>query len=110
MSGFVGRQDELAALGEITGAAAAGQVAAAVVVVEPGSGKSRLLTEAAGQAPLSNRFRVVATGPGAECPSPPAPILRSGSAPRPPRTGWGRCSFPAPTQTRRRLRLFASSM
>src|SRR5437763_307838 len=68
MSGFVGRQDELAALGEITGAAAAGQVAAAVVVGEPGSGKSRLLTEAAGQAPLSNRFRVVGYEPEREVP------------------------------------------
>ena len=68
MSGFVGRQDELAALGEITGAAAAGQVAAAVVVGEPGSGKSRLLAEAAGRAPLSNRFRVVGYEPEREVP------------------------------------------
>src|SRR5213592_2063848 len=68
MSVFVGRREELAELDEITGAAAAGQVAAAVVVGEPGSGKSRLLTEAAGQAPLSNRFRVVGYEPEREVP------------------------------------------
>src|SRR5881409_2124794 len=63
MSGFVGRRDELAELGEITDAAAAGHVAAAVVVGEPGSGKSRLLAEAAVRAPLSNRFRIVGYEP-----------------------------------------------
>jgi DNA-binding CsgD family transcriptional regulator len=68
MSAFVGRRDELAKLGEITGAAAAGHVAAAVVVGEPGSGKSRLLAEAAEQAPLSNRFRVVGYEPEREVP------------------------------------------
>src|SRR5438067_183250 len=68
MSAFVGRRDELAQLGEITSAAAAGHVAAAVVVGEPGSGKSRLLVEAAGQAPLSNRFRVVGHEPEREVP------------------------------------------
>jgi predicted NACHT family NTPase len=48
MSAFVGRRDGLAELGEITGAAAAaGHLAAAVVVGDPGSGKSRLLAEAA---------------------------------------------------------------
>jgi predicted ATPase len=51
MSTFVGRRAELAELAEVTGAAAAGHVAAAVVVGEPGSGKSRLLGEAALQAP-----------------------------------------------------------
>ena len=59
MNAFVGRREELVELGEIAGAAAAGDVAAAVVVGEPGSGKSRLLAEAAAQARLSNRFRVV---------------------------------------------------
>ncbi|HEY8235899.1 MAG TPA: AAA family ATPase, partial [Gaiellaceae bacterium] len=59
MNAFVGRREELVELGEIGGAAAAGDVAAAVVVGEPGSGKSRLLAEAAAQARLSNRFRVV---------------------------------------------------
>jgi DNA-binding NarL/FixJ family response regulator len=59
VNAFVGRREELVELGEIASAAAAGDVAAAVVVGEPGSGKSRLLAEAAGRAPLSNRFRVV---------------------------------------------------
>jgi DNA-binding CsgD family transcriptional regulator len=63
VSAFVGRRDELAELGEIAGVAAAGDVTAAVVVGEPGSGKSRLLAEAAGRAPLSNRFRVVGYEP-----------------------------------------------
>src|SRR6266540_2512064 len=52
MSAFVGRRDELAELGEIIAAATARHVAAAVVVGDPGSGKSRLLAEAAGRAPL----------------------------------------------------------
>src|SRR5512132_3656608 len=68
MSAFVGRRDELVELGEIAGAAAAGHVAAVVVVGDPGSGKSRLLAEAAGQAPLSNRFRVVGYEPEREVP------------------------------------------
>jgi DNA-binding CsgD family transcriptional regulator len=68
MSAFVGRRQELAELGDITGAAATGHVAAAVVVGEPGSGKSRLLAEATGRAPLSNRFRVVGYEPEREVP------------------------------------------
>jgi DNA-binding CsgD family transcriptional regulator len=68
MSVFVGRREELAELDEIAGAAAAGDVAAAVVVGDPGSGKSRLLAEAAGQAPLSNRFRVFGYEPEREVP------------------------------------------
>jgi predicted ABC-type transport system involved in lysophospholipase L1 biosynthesis ATPase subunit len=58
VSAFVGRREELVELREIAAVAAAGDVAAAVVVGEPGSGKSRLLAEAAGRGPLSNRFRV----------------------------------------------------
>jgi DNA-binding CsgD family transcriptional regulator len=68
MNAFVGRRDELTELGEIAGAAAAGHVAAAVVVGEPGSGKSRLLAEAAVRAQLSNRFRVVGYEPEREVP------------------------------------------
>src|SRR6266508_2519917 len=68
MSPFVGRRAELAELAEISGAAAAGHVAAAVVVGDPGSGKSRLLAEAAVRAPLSNRFRVVGYEPEREVP------------------------------------------
>ncbi len=63
MSAFVGRREELVELREIAAVAAAGDVAAAVVVGEPGSGKSRLLAEAAGRVPLSNRFRVVGYEP-----------------------------------------------
>jgi DNA-binding CsgD family transcriptional regulator len=68
MTAFVGRRDELAELGEITAVAAAGQVAAAVVVGEPGSGKTRLLAEAAMRAPLSNRFHVVGYEPERDVP------------------------------------------
>jgi DNA-binding CsgD family transcriptional regulator len=68
MSAFVGRRQELAELDDINGAAAAGHLAAAVVVGDPGSGKSRLLAEAAGRAPLSNRFRVVGYEPEREVP------------------------------------------
>src|SRR5947209_11666658 len=65
---FVGRRQELADFDQITSAAAAAHVAAAVVVGEPGSGKSRLLAEAAGRAPLSDRFRMVGYEPEHEVP------------------------------------------
>jgi predicted ATPase len=68
MSVFVGRGYELAALGEIACAAGRGQVAAAVVVGDPGSGKSRLLAEAAARAGLRNRFGVVGYEPESEVP------------------------------------------
>jgi predicted ATPase len=68
MSVFVGRVDELAALCEIAAATAGGQVAAAVVVGDPGSGKSRLLTEAAARARLTNRFAVVGYEPESDVP------------------------------------------
>ena len=58
MSTFVGRAGELTALEEVARAAGAGEVAAALVVGEPGSGKSRLLAEAAGRGPLAHVFRV----------------------------------------------------
>jgi DNA-binding CsgD family transcriptional regulator len=58
MSVFVGRRDELAALGEVAATARDG-VAAAVVVGDPGSGKSRLLAETAERARLQKRFRIV---------------------------------------------------
>ena len=63
MSRFVGRVAELAALHEITDAAVEGGVAAAIVIGEPGSGKSRLLAEAAARAELSNRFHIVGYEP-----------------------------------------------
>jgi DNA-binding NarL/FixJ family response regulator len=68
MSAFVGRREELVELGEVAGEAAAGDVAAAVVVGEPGSGKSRLLAEAAARVRLSNRFRVVGYEPERDVP------------------------------------------
>jgi DNA-binding NarL/FixJ family response regulator len=68
VNAFVGRREELVELAEIAGAAAAGDVAAAIVVGDPGSGKSRLLAEAAARARLSNRFRVVGYEPEREVP------------------------------------------
>jgi DNA-binding CsgD family transcriptional regulator len=59
MSAFIGRADELSVLDRVGRTAAAGDVAAALVVGEPGSGKSRLLAEAAARSPLAQRFRIV---------------------------------------------------
>jgi DNA-binding CsgD family transcriptional regulator len=59
MSAFIGRADELAVLDRVGRTAAAGDVAAALVVGEPGSGKSRLLAEAAARSPLAQRLRIV---------------------------------------------------
>jgi DNA-binding CsgD family transcriptional regulator len=67
MSVFVGRVDELAALEGVAAAAAAGDVAAAVVIGDPGSGKSRLLAEVA--VPEAARsFRVVGYEPERDVP------------------------------------------
>jgi DNA-binding CsgD family transcriptional regulator len=63
MSAFIGRADELAALEQVDRVAAAGDVAAALVVGEPGTGKSRLLAEAAGRSRLTRQFRVVGYEP-----------------------------------------------
>jgi predicted ATPase len=68
MSVFVGRRDELAALAEISRAAVRGEVAAAMVVGDPGSGKSRLLGEAAARTELPNQFRVVGFEPESAVP------------------------------------------
>jgi hypothetical protein len=68
MSVFVGRVEELGVLGQIAGAAARGRVAAAIVLGDPGSGKSRLLAEAAARARLPNRFSVVGYEPESEVP------------------------------------------
>jgi DNA-binding NarL/FixJ family response regulator len=68
MSAFVGRVDELAALAAVDEAALRGQVAAAMIVGDPGSGKSRLLTEASARAELPNRFAVVGYEPESEVP------------------------------------------
>ena len=68
MSAFVGRIDELAALAEVASALGRGGVAAAVVIGDPGSGKSRLLAETAARAELPNRFRIVGYEPECEVP------------------------------------------
>jgi DNA-binding NarL/FixJ family response regulator len=68
MAAFVGRADDLAALREITVATIQGEVAAAVVVGDPGSGKSRLLAEAAARAELSDCFRIVGYEPERQVP------------------------------------------
>jgi predicted ATPase len=68
MNTFVGRIDELAALAQIADVAIRGEAAAAIVVGDPGSGKSRLLGEAAARTDLPNRFRVVGFEPESEVP------------------------------------------
>jgi DNA-binding NarL/FixJ family response regulator len=68
MNAFVGRIDELAALAQIADAAIRGEVAAAVVVGDPGSGKSRLLGEAAARTEVPKKFRVVGFEPESEVP------------------------------------------
>jgi DNA-binding CsgD family transcriptional regulator len=63
MSAFIGRAEELQRLEAVGHAAVAGEVAAAVVVGEPGTGKSRLLAEAAMRIPLGRQFQVVGYEP-----------------------------------------------
>src|SRR5690348_16149471 len=75
MSAFVGRIDELAELGQVAGAFGGGEVAAAVVTGDPGSGKSRLLAEVAARAKLPNQFRLVGYEPESEVPLAPASDL-----------------------------------
>jgi len=68
MNAFVGRVDELAALAQICDAAIRGEVAAAVVVGDAGSGKSCLLREAATRTPALRQFRVFGFEPESEVP------------------------------------------
>ena len=68
MSVFVGRADELAALEEIVRTAKRGNVTAASITGEPGSGKSRLLVEAASHVRVPRQFRVVGYEPECEVP------------------------------------------
>jgi DNA-binding NarL/FixJ family response regulator len=68
MSAFVGRIAELATLAKVAGAFGRGEVAAAVVIGDPGSGKSRLLAEAAAHAEPPNQFRIVGYEPESEVP------------------------------------------
>src|SRR3989442_280386 len=83
MSAFIGRADELAVLDHVGGAG----VAAAVVVGDPGSGKSRLLAEAAGRS-ASTRFGSKRSFGQAEA--------------RPTRGGSSRRVYAAPVLTRER--------
>jgi DNA-binding CsgD family transcriptional regulator len=62
VSVFVGRVGELAELAEV-GDAGRNEVTAAVVVGDPGSGKSRLLAEGAARAELTDRFHIVGYEP-----------------------------------------------
>jgi DNA-binding CsgD family transcriptional regulator len=68
MTVFVGRVDELAALSEVVAAAASGSAAAALVVGDPGSGKSRLLAEAVARSRMKSLFRVVGYEPECDVP------------------------------------------
>jgi DNA-binding CsgD family transcriptional regulator len=68
MAAFVGRANELAALEGIAAATRRGEVAAAVVVGDPGSGKSRLLAELAQRTEPANHFRVVGYEPERQVP------------------------------------------
>jgi DNA-binding CsgD family transcriptional regulator len=65
MTPFVGRVEELVALTEV---GERGGAAAAAVVGDPGSGKSRLLVEAAARTASRKQFRVVGYEPEAEVP------------------------------------------
>jgi DNA-binding CsgD family transcriptional regulator len=68
MSAFVGRADEFTALERVARTAGAGEVAAAVVVGEAGSGKSRLLAEVADRGAVARVFRVVGYEPERQVP------------------------------------------
>jgi DNA-binding CsgD family transcriptional regulator len=80
MTVFVGRVDELAALSEVAAAAASGNAAAALVVGDPGSGKSRLLAEAAAGIRMKNLFQVVGYEPESDVPLAAASDLLRGLA------------------------------
>jgi DNA-binding CsgD family transcriptional regulator len=68
MAQFVGRVTELDALAGVDAAAAQGEVAAALITGDPGSGKSRLLREAAERSRLPNRFHIVGYEPERDVP------------------------------------------
>jgi DNA-binding CsgD family transcriptional regulator len=81
MTVFVGRADELAALSEVAAAAAAsGGAAAGLVVGDPGSGKSRLLAEAAARIRMKSLFWVVGYEPESYVPLAAASDLLRGLA------------------------------
>jgi DNA-binding NarL/FixJ family response regulator len=68
MSAFVGRAAELVALDGVVHAAGDGEVAAAVVVGDPGTGKSRLLGEAAERTVVARVFRIIGYEPERQVP------------------------------------------
>src|SRR5260370_21967450 len=72
MSALVGRAEELGRLVAAGRAASAGEVAAVLVVGEPGAGKSRLLAEAAKRIPAGRQFQVVGYEPERQVPFAPA--------------------------------------
>jgi hypothetical protein len=63
VSVFVGRVGELETLAEVVAAARSGGASAAVVIGEPGSGKSRLVTEARAPAGVEHSLAVVGYEP-----------------------------------------------
>ena len=78
MSVFVGRASELETLAEVAQTASASGTAAAVVIGDPGSGKSRLLAEARSRAALEHSFSVVGYEPERNVPlAAAAPMLRA---------------------------------
>src|SRR5919108_2201115 len=84
MPPFVGRTDELAVLGEVADRARRDGLATALVVGEPGSGKSRLLAEAEDRLRFDHAFRVIGYESERQGPLAAAsPLLRAlASAPR----------------------------
>jgi DNA-binding NarL/FixJ family response regulator len=83
MQVFVGRQAELDALSALTATSASGPVAA-VVIGEPGTGKSRLLAEARTRTGVSHSFAVIGYEPERQVPlAAAAGLLRAlGDAPQ----------------------------
>jgi predicted ATPase len=77
VSAFVGRTEELRTLAGLAASVSDGP-AVAIVLGEPGSGKTRLLAEAANEIPISGRARIVGYEPERQVPlSSAADLLRT---------------------------------